>query len=84
MAAANAPPLDLLGRRVVASYYPLGSELDPAPLVEILVAAGMMAVLPVTAPGRASLIFREARGWGRAADITTERSGGSARGGPSS
>jgi 5-formyltetrahydrofolate cyclo-ligase len=60
MAAANAPPLDLLGRRVVASYYPLGSELDPAPLVEILVAAGMMAVLPVTAPGRASLIFREA------------------------
>jgi len=69
-AADKAPLEDLAGPGVVAGYYPMGSELDPGPLIETLVARGMLSVLPVTVGLDAPLVFREATDIsGRAPDL---------------
>jgi len=50
-AAAERLPQSLLGRfSVVAGYRPMGSEIDPAPLLAWFAAAGAQIVLPRTAP----------------------------------
>lgn len=50
-AAADHLPRALLGRfKVVAGYQPMGSEIDPAPLLARFAAAGAQIVLPRTAP----------------------------------
>ncbi len=59
-AAHLAPVRTWAGFGVVAGYVAMGSELDPAPLLARLAAAGARIVLPVvTSPG-APLIFRDA------------------------
>jgi len=49
-AAAEHLPQSFIGRfSVVAGYQPIGSEIDPAPLLARLAAAGAQIVLPRTA-----------------------------------
>ncbi len=49
-----------LRRRVIASYRPQGSELDPGPLVEAFVADGWQAALPRAADRESPLTFHAA------------------------
>lgn len=50
-AAADHLPPSYLGRfKVVAGYQPMGSEIDPTPLVARFAATGAQIVLPRTAP----------------------------------
>ena len=50
-AAAEHLPQSYLGRfSVVAGYQPMGSEIDPSPLLARFAAAGAQIVLPRTAP----------------------------------
>jgi 5-formyltetrahydrofolate cyclo-ligase len=49
-AAGRLPPSYLDRFSVVAGYQPMGSEIDPAPLLERFAAAGAQIVLPRTAP----------------------------------
>jgi 5-formyltetrahydrofolate cyclo-ligase len=44
----------------IAGYWPFGSELDPRPLMQRLLAVGMTIALPVVARAEAPLLFR---GW---------------------
>lgn len=51
VSAADHLPQALLGRfKVVAGYQPMGTEIDPAPLLARFAAAGAQIVLPRTAP----------------------------------
>ena len=59
--AAAALPLGRLPRfTVVGGYVALGGELDPAPLLARLTAAGARLALPVAIDRAASLVFRAA------------------------
>lgn len=49
-AAGHLPPSYLYRFSVVAGYQPMGSEIDPAPLLERFASAGARIVLPRTAP----------------------------------
>jgi 5-formyltetrahydrofolate cyclo-ligase len=51
-----------LRRRVVASYHPQGSELDPGPLSEALVADSWQAALPRASDRETALSFHAAEG----------------------
>lgn len=48
----------LPGRAVVSAYWPMGSELDPRPLMRALHARGHPVALPVVTDGGRPLIFR--------------------------
>jgi 5-formyltetrahydrofolate cyclo-ligase len=48
--------------RIVASYHPQGSELDPGPLIESLVADGWQAALPRASDRESPLTFHAADG----------------------
>ncbi|MGI8840817.1 MAG: 5-formyltetrahydrofolate cyclo-ligase [Caulobacteraceae bacterium] len=59
--AAALLPLDRLPPfRVVAGYHPLGSEIDPRPLLARLALAGAAIALPAAAGREGPLIFRAA------------------------
>jgi 5-formyltetrahydrofolate cyclo-ligase len=59
--AADLAPIDRWGAAgVVAGYVALADEIDPAPLLARLAAAGARIVLPAAAAPDAPLIFREA------------------------
>ncbi|MGF1461971.1 MAG: 5-formyltetrahydrofolate cyclo-ligase [Maricaulaceae bacterium] len=45
--------------RVVAGYWPLGSEIDPRPLMAALADRGARLALPVVAAAQAPLVFRD-------------------------
>jgi 5-formyltetrahydrofolate cyclo-ligase len=58
-AAAELAPVELLARcRVVGGYHPLGSEIDPRPLLQRFEAAGAQLALPVVVGAKAPLEFR--------------------------
>ena len=71
--AAAALPLGLLPRFTVAGgYHPIGSELDPRPVLDRLTAAGALLALPAALDRHAPLVFRTA-GW--PADFTPDSLG---------
>jgi 5-formyltetrahydrofolate cyclo-ligase len=51
-----------LQRRVIANYHPQGSELDPGPLIDALVADGWQAALPRAQDRESALTFHAAGG----------------------
>lgn len=53
--------LDLSGRRIVAGYWPAGTEIDPRPFLRRVAAAGHACCLPVAGPSGAPLTFRRWR-----------------------
>lgn len=57
-AAALLPIERLPAFEWFSSYHAMGSELDPAPLAERLMAAGRRLALPVTVAADAPLVFR--------------------------
>jgi 5-formyltetrahydrofolate cyclo-ligase len=57
-AAARLPPRLLLPYQVVASYYPQGSEFDPAAVAARFAAAGAQLAMPVAERPEAPLAFR--------------------------
>jgi 5-formyltetrahydrofolate cyclo-ligase len=60
-AVSDLFPLDFARAPVkVAGYRPMGAELDPAPLIARLAAAGAVILLPVVVAPGAALSFREA------------------------
>lgn len=56
--AAAALPVELPAGTVVAGYAPIGSELDPLPLLRALAAKGAALALPVVIARDHALIFR--------------------------
>jgi 5-formyltetrahydrofolate cyclo-ligase len=70
--AVVSPGLELVGRRplrAVSGYLAIGDEIDPAPLLAALAAAGHTIALPVMAGKGKPLVFR---GW-RPGDPMVER-----------
>lgn len=55
LARIAAPYLE--GASVVAAYWPIGSEIDPRPLIDMLAAKGATITLPHVTPARDSLRF---------------------------
>ncbi len=59
--AAKAAPVELWAQSgVIAGYVAVGSEIDPAPLLARLAAAGARIVLPAANARHAPLVFRDA------------------------
>lgn len=57
---AHFPALDLLsGKAVVSGFWPIGSEIDPRPLMIHLAASGHRLALPVVTGKGKPLVFRE-------------------------
>jgi len=56
--AATPLPVELPAGTVVAGYAPIGSELDPSPLLQALAAKGAALALPVVIARDHALIFR--------------------------
>jgi 5-formyltetrahydrofolate cyclo-ligase len=59
-ASRHFPLVSARAPKTVAAYLPMGSEIDPGPLLERLAAAGSAVLLPVVVRRGAALIFREA------------------------
>jgi len=71
--AAERLPIDRLPAfAVVAGYHPLGSELDPGPLLRRLAATGALLALPAAALREAPLAFR---GWEAGETLTPDAFG---------
>lgn len=56
--AATLLPVEMPAGTIVAGYAPIGSELDPYPLLQALAAKGAMLALPVVIARDHALIFR--------------------------
>jgi 5-formyltetrahydrofolate cyclo-ligase len=56
--AATPLPVELPAGAIVAGYSPIGSELDPFPLLQALAAQGAVLALPVVIARDHALIFR--------------------------
>jgi 5-formyltetrahydrofolate cyclo-ligase len=56
--AATPLPVELPAGTIVAGYSPIGSELDPLPLLQALAARGAALALPVVIARDHALIFR--------------------------
>jgi 5-formyltetrahydrofolate cyclo-ligase len=63
-AAKHLPIERFASRTVVASYYPMGAEMDPGPLVQRLAGLGAVLAWPVAIERDAPLIFRRGGNFG--------------------
>jgi len=61
-AAAHFARADLPAFKVAAVYRPMGGELDPGPLAQVLRLRGAVIALPVVVASSTPLIFRAAEG----------------------